>query len=221
MLSEEEEFTLDVYHRMHMLMDPTLTNDQKEILLQDLQTSQFSKVSNEDYNSFPSDIHAYNRMTGRGAGVNSSFIVNTGVETMRADGFFDRHPMFNWSGPNNAAMPSEEYEGIMTELGDTYAIYASSEGVAKDKAREKIQSLEDILYKDEKLFNSRTANLTSDYYLSHITEGDSEYYGEDGNEVSLNSPGQIIKNGLELYANTLESAYKDQDMEPSLYPTSF
>ena len=52
-LTEEEEYTLGVYHKMHLLMDPELANDQKEVLLKDLQTNDFSKLNNEDYNSFP------------------------------------------------------------------------------------------------------------------------------------------------------------------------
>lgn len=61
-LSEDEKYTLDVYHRMHLLMDPKLSGAQKELVLKELQTNQFSKLSNEDYTLLSHNTAYYERL---------------------------------------------------------------------------------------------------------------------------------------------------------------
>lgn len=227
-LSSEDKYTLGVYHRMHLLMDPEVDDAQKDVLYQDLLTNQFDKLGNDDYDSFPQDIHAYNRVASRADGSNMrnvGYANESTVDFMSEDGFFERHSSVakvKGSYPGKRGISSYSgYEGIMTDIVATYKIYSNTTGASKEKARQKIQSLENILDRDTKMLANRTDGTYSDFFISDITADDAEYYNEEGEEVSLKSPSDIMNEGLVLYSNTLETEYKAQDLEPSLYPQIF
>jgi len=225
-LTPAEEYTLDVYHRMHLLMDPEVDDVQKEILYTNLLNTQFSQLSDEDYNSFPNDIYAYKRMTKRGRGDSKNYVAQLDqvvYEAMEEDGFFTRHQVLTKPLPGviPGILTYQGYEGVMEDISETYKKYVSSEGEQKEKYRQKITGLEQLLVRDTNLLENRTSNTGEDYYLSDITAKDSEFYDTDGNEVSLPSPNKILELGIKGFSDQLETDYKDQNLEPSLYPQVF
>lgn len=232
-LSEDEKYTLDVYHRMHLLMDPELKDEEKQLIFKDLQTDKFSKLSEEDYNSFPYDIHAYNRMSTRKdsyEGDNKRRVgdIRTDVrDLMEEEGINDKYSSIISFGYGAGSPQIETYSGyndIVEELANEYANYIDASSEAKSKHRDKINSLLHILDTDQSMMDThKNAKYfyTTDYYVSDITSGDTEYYDQNGNEVSLKSPSEVLRNGMDLYANTLEQEYKGRYQEPSLYPQIF
>lgn len=237
-LSEEEKFTLGVYHKMHLLMDPELADAQKELIFKDLQTNQFSQLTNEDYAAFPEDIHAYNRMSTRkdksGGGGGAGLVHLEGdvseqaYELMKEEGVDKKYGDYFLFKPDPIAgtriQTYKGYEGIITDLANAYKGYANASEKNQPAYREKINSLTAILDVDNTTLTTHqnTSSLyTTDYYISDITEGDAEYYDKNGDEISMKSPSDIITEGMDLYANTLEQDYKNRSPEPSLYPQIF
>ena len=229
-LTEDEKYTLDIYHRMHLLMDPEIGDSEKALIFKDLQTDKFSKLSNEDYNSFPYDVHAYNRMsTRRGTPSAGGATLAIGTEVfqeMQKEGLIDKYSDLIKADYLIGSVRITTYGGykdILTDLGNTYKAYMDAFDEGKKKYRDKINSLTEILDSDKAMMttNKNHPVYAPDYYISDITAADAEYYNKDGKEVSLKAPSKIIKEGVTLYANTLENAYKTMDKEPSLYPQIF
>lgn len=234
-LSEDEKYTLGVYHKWHMLMDPELNDDQKRLIFDDLQTNVFSKLSNEDFNKMPYDMHAYNRMSTRRdmQGYKKILPVSVGsaYQSMKEDGFIEEYTdfiTFRGGGTGDigtlriAAQTYSGYEGIVTDIIEAYKNYEAALDEDKPKFREKINSLKNILDTDRKLMFTNDSPRYKDYYLSDIDKGDAEYYDKYGNLVSLDKGiDDILTDGLDLYAEVLERGYKEQQMEASLYPQIF
>lgn len=225
-LTEEEQFTLGVYHKMHLLMDPTLKGFEKEMVFEELQTNQLAKVTPESYNSLPSDISSYERLGQYGKNpsphMGNMWANKDALKLMTEDGFFTRQNIVTKNNEGVVNAPSN-YGKTYRDLENAYIEYgnASTES-SKTQARDKIQKLEYQLTMDQNLISQRSpSSAGEDFYLSDITDRDSEYYDKNGKEVSLDSPADLLKNGMTLYSNTLEQVYKEQEMAPSLYAQVF
>ena len=172
-LTEEEKFTLDVYHKTHLLMDPSLSDTQRNFILKELQTNQLSKVSNEDFKFFPTTVGAYTNLGSKSIGlVNSSGIGGRG---------------------QRVAQPT-----------------------ARQITRPAGERVEDTSF-----IRPGSSSVSADFYLSSITAKDAEYYDKNGREISLASPANILREGIKLYENTLETEFVSQELEPSLYAQVF
>lgn len=234
-LTEAEEYTLGVYYRMHTMMDPSIDDNQRNVLFQDLTVNQFSKLPNEELEKFPNSASSFKRL-GRGSiedytPIEFSLSKEVVVQ-MEKDGFAEDYKDFfqfslGGSMTGKIQMTTEKgYGDVSRKIIGTYQKYVDAPEVSKSKYIKKLSELKRTLDNDKSLVSGGPSLFmglyqTSDYYLSDISAKDAEFYDSNGEEVSIRSPQSLINEGINLYASTLESEFKDQELEPTLYKQIF
>lgn len=222
-LSDEEQLTLKVYHRMHALADPTLNREAKQLLFNDMRSNLFKRLSNEDYNSFPRDSYSYTRVMHKastsGIGMRGTII----SDGMKNSGFFTKYGDHFSIVPGGIGYTRDygAYDDLLGKINDAYSELdnTSDEGKRKE-IKQRITGYTGTLDRELSLVSDRGAiSDFQDYYLSDLGSGDLLYKSGEGDK-DITSPmafSTVIKSGLDAYEGILESHYKSMDNEASMY----
>lgn len=227
-LTDAEKYTLDVYYKMHTLADPKILAPQKKMIFDDLRRNTFSKLGNEDYNSFPDNIgfyseslHYQNKREFMGHNTSEEFS-NSNFFKKFGDIYEQRMTTLGIDqGEGRGGIVRDaslaKYDPAIKKLDAAYKKLSEQTTEGGRKAvQSKITNLENLLEKELRMISPRKGggavsnSYRQDYFLSDFGSGDTEYYDDKGQEVSLRSIDDIVENASRIYTESIESFNKSK-----------
>lgn len=216
-LTDAENLTLKTYYRMHLLGDPKLDYDSKQMLLDDMKTNLFKRLDDDTYRSFPQGVNSYGQILKSSSGDISASRVKLSSTKLKESDFYKKNKdkMRISRGANSVGdsdLKKTPYAEDLSKLNDYYlALEEEKDEVKKKSIRKKIRSQQKTIEKQINLVTSRPGETYDDYYLSDLDSGDTEISNPNSfYDTKFKSIEQRIEDGKKVYNEKLEQSYKSK-----------
>lgn len=214
--TDAENLTLDLYTSLHLMADPTLSQEQKKSVFNTIQSKIYDKVDSGSVTQLPKNWYAAYGVTKNHGDQRKEILnkIDSGL-------IYDQSPMYEGENKiNNQTFSHVKMLGFESEFQKYLSLSKRLKTASKEEAIDIRKQMSSIKSKvnssatiDPNNYNSTTyGKLGPDRYLSDFTAGDLEWSG-GGLEQGFDT---YIKKSFENVYTKLESDLGNQNMNMNL-----